>query len=164
MQLFNCLLLRNESKDTPLYTKKKILHLKVQKERTGNLNFLPTPCQLFTKNGYKIKPPCLYHQKTLFFFFNQIIFQLIARNIPGGPVLKTLPATQETWVQSLGQEDPLEKGMATHFSILAWRIPWTEKGGGLHPMGLQSVGHEQATNTFHFFHLITFFITHLNLA
>ena len=44
MQLFNCLLLRNESKDTPLYTKKKILHLKVQKERTGNLNFLPTPC------------------------------------------------------------------------------------------------------------------------
>ena len=49
---------------------------------------------------------------------------------------------QETWVQSLGQDDPLEKGMATHFSILAWRIPWTEEGGGLHPMGLQSFGHE----------------------
>ena len=43
------------------------------------------------------------------------------------------PAIQETQVQSLGQEDPLEKGMATHSSILAWRIPWTEKVGGLHP-------------------------------
>ena len=40
---------------------------------------------------------------------------------------KNLPAMQETWVQSLGREDPLEKGMATHFSILAWRIPWTEE-------------------------------------
>ena len=41
-------------------------------------------------------------------------------------MVKNLPAVQETWVQSLGQEDPLEKGMATHSSILAWRIPWTE--------------------------------------
>jgi len=49
-------------------------------------------------------------------------------------VVKNLPAiqeTQETWVQSLGQENPLEKGMATHSSILAWRIPWTEESGGL---------------------------------
>ena len=44
--------------------------------------------------------------------------------------VKNLPAMQETWVQSLGQEDPLEKGMATHSSILAWRIPWTEEPGG----------------------------------
>ena len=44
---------------------------------------------------------------------------------------KNLPAMQETHVQSLGQEDPLEKGMVTHFSILAWRIPWTEEPGGL---------------------------------
>ena len=43
---------------------------------------------------------------------------------------KNLPAVQETWVQSLGQEDPLEKGMATHYSILAWRIPWTEEPWG----------------------------------
>ena len=48
---------------------------------------------------------------------------------------------QETWVGSLGQEDPLDKGMATHSSILAWRIPWTEKPGGLWSMGLQRVGH-----------------------
>ena len=45
--------------------------------------------------------------------------------------LKRLPAMQETWVQSLGREDPLEKEMATHSSILAWRIPWTEEHGGL---------------------------------
>ena len=46
-------------------------------------------------------------------------------------MLKNSPAMQETWVQSLGREDPLEKGMATHSSILAWRIPWTEKPGML---------------------------------
>ena len=45
-------------------------------------------------------------------------------------LVKNLPARQETWVQALGQEDLLEKGMATHFSILAWRIPWTEEPGG----------------------------------
>ena len=44
-------------------------------------------------------------------------------------IVKNLPAVQETWVQSLGQEDPLEKGMATHSSIFAWRIPWTEEPG-----------------------------------
>ena len=55
--------------------------------------------------------------------------------------LKHLPALQETWVQSLGQEDPLEKEMATHSSILAWRIPWTEEPGGLQSTGLQRVGH-----------------------
>ena len=52
--------------------------------------------------------------------------------------VKTLPAMQETQVQSLGHEDPLEKDMATHSSILAWRIPWTEEPGGLQFMGLQS--------------------------
>ena len=56
--------------------------------------------------------------------------------------LKHLPAMQETLVQSLGQEDPLEKGMATHSSILAWRIPWTEVPGGLQSMGFQRVGHD----------------------
>ena len=50
--------------------------------------------------------------------------------------LKCLPATRETWVQSLGQEDPLEKEAATHSSILAWRIPWTEEPGGLQVHGV----------------------------
>ena len=49
---------------------------------------------------------------------------------------------QETWVQSLGEEDPLEKGMATHSSVLAWRIPGTGEPGGLQSMGLQRVGHD----------------------
>ena len=49
--------------------------------------------------------------------------------------LKRLPAMRETWVQSLGREDPLEKEMATHSSILAWRIPWTEEPGGLQSLG-----------------------------
>ena len=56
--------------------------------------------------------------------------------------LKCLPAVQETWVQSLGQEDPLEKEMATHSSILAWRIPWTEEPCGLQSTGSQRVRHD----------------------
>ena len=56
-------------------------------------------------------------------------------------MVKNLPAMQETWVQSLSQEDPLEKGMATHSSFLVWKIPWTEKPGRLQSMGSQRVGH-----------------------
>ena len=56
--------------------------------------------------------------------------------------LKHLPAMWETWVLSLGREDPLEKEMATHSSILAWRIPWTEEPGGLQSTGSQRVGHD----------------------
>ena len=52
-------------------------------------------------------------------------------------MVKNLSAVQETWVRSLGGEDPLEKGMATHSSILAWRISWTEEPGGLQSMGSQ---------------------------
>ena len=62
--------------------------------------------------------------------------------------VKKLPAVHETWVQSLGQEDTLEKGIATHSSILAWRIPWTEEPGRLQSMESQRVGHDWATNTF----------------
>ena len=60
--------------------------------------------------------------------------------------LKGLPATRETWVQSLGLEDPLEKEMTTYSSILAWRSPWAEEPSGLQFMGLQRVGHDRATN------------------
>ena len=65
-------------------------------------------------------------------------------------MVKNLPAIQETWVQSLRQDDPLEEEMATHSSILAWRIPWTEEPGGLQSMGSQRVRHDLATNTFTF--------------
>ena len=60
--------------------------------------------------------------------------------------LKHLPGLWETWVRSLGQEDPLEKEMATHSNTLAWKIPWTEEYGRLQSMGLQRVGHDCATS------------------
>ena len=61
-------------------------------------------------------------------------------------MVKNLLAMQEMWVRSLGQEDPLEKGMATHSSPLAWRIPCREEPGRLQSMGLQRVGHDRATS------------------
>ena len=69
-----------------------------------------------------------------------------AYSVPGASqvaqMVKNLPAMQETWVQSLGREDPLEKEMATHSSILAWKIPWVEEAGRLQSMGSQRVGHD----------------------
>ena len=82
------------------------------------------------------------------------IYYKIYFNFPGGasgkePVcqslaqmVKNLPAMRETWVQSLGWEDPPEKEMAAHTSILAWRIPWTEEAGKLQSIRLQRVGHD----------------------
>ena len=64
------------------------------------------------------------------------------RSFPGGTEVKHLPAMWETWVRSLGREDLLEKEMATHSSILAWRIPWTEELGGL-----QSTGRKESDTT-----------------
>ena len=65
-------------------------------------------------------------------------------------MVKNLPALQETWIQSRGQEDPLEKRMAIHSSILAWRIPGTEEPGWLRSMRSQRIGHNSETNTFTF--------------
>ena len=73
---------------------------------------------------------------------------------PGGSTVKNLPAMQETqdmWGQSLGQEDNPGEGMATHSSILGWRILWTEEPGRLQSMGSQRVGHNRVTNTSTFF-------------
>ena len=61
---------------------------------------------------------------------------------PGGSDVKRLPTMQETWVQYLGREDSLEKEMATHSTILAWKIPWTEDSGRLQSMVSQRVGHD----------------------
>ena len=81
-----------------------------------------------------------------------LLFKLLSLRyfVDGGPgghslvaqVVKNPPAMWEMWVQSLGWEDPLEKGMATHSCLLAWRIPWTQEPGGLQSMGLQRVGHD----------------------
>ena len=61
--------------------------------------------------------------------------------LPRGSVVKKLPAIQEPRVRSLGQEDPLKEEIATHSTILAWRIPWTEESGGLQSIAWQRVGH-----------------------
>ena len=73
------------------------------------------------------------NQKTL---MKEIWASLLAQ------LVKNLPAVQETYVRSLGWEDPLEKEVATHSSILAWKISWTEESGGLQSMGLERVGHD----------------------
>ena len=86
--------------------------------------------------------------RTIFTFcgFSRVIELLWASLV--AQLVKNPPAMRETWVQSLGQEDPLEEGMATHSSILAWRIPWTEEPGGLHSQKRLSDFH------FHFLYII----------
>ena len=80
--------------------------------------------------------------------FHSFISQIIIEDLLGIICLvKHLPAIQETWVRFLGWEESLEKEMATHYSTLAWRIPWTEEPGGLQSMGLQRARHDWATNT-----------------
>ena len=71
----------------------------------------------------------------------------------GAQMVNNLPAVEETLIQSLGQKDPLEMGIAPYSSIFAWRIPWIEDPGGLQSMGLQRVGHDWTTNTFTFLFL-----------
>ena len=80
---------------------------------------------------------CSLNSQCLEFRWTSLVAQMV----------KNLPAMQETRVWSLDQEDPLEKGMATHSSILAWEIPWTEEPGRLQCMGSQTVGHDWTTNT-----------------
>ena len=81
-------------------------------------------------------------QSEFFFLWRPLSVTLIAQ------LVKNLPAMQETPVQSLGWEDPLEKGIAIHFNILVWRIPWTEEPGEIQSMGSQRVRHSWATNTY----------------
>ena len=69
--------------------------------------------------------------------------------------VKNLPEIQESWVRSLGSEDPLEKGTGTHSSILSWRIPWTEEPARLQSMGLQRVKHSRVTFTHTYTHTHT---------
>ena len=83
------------------------------------------------------RPGCPQEYDTRF-----ICFLPSSEGFPGGSVVKNLPAKQETRVTSLAREDPLEKRMATHSSILAWRIPWTEEPGVLQSVGSQRVGHD----------------------
>ena len=87
------------------------------------------------------------YRKSLYYVFFDLISKLdimktYFMGVPGGSAVKNPHASQKAWVQSLGQEDPLEEGMATHSSILAWRIPWTEELGGLQSIAWQRVRHD----------------------
>ena len=91
-----------------------------------------------TPGPYSHTPLVVWHIGTAS-FWKTVLYgdtSLVAQRV------KLLPVMQETPVQSLGQEDPLEKEMATHSRILAWRIPWTEEPGGLQSIGSQRVGHD----------------------
>ena len=79
--------------------------------------------------------PCYLSPTFLILCFFTFFLSMVSQ------MVKNLPAVQETWVQALGREDTVKKGMATHSIILAWRIPWTEEPGGLQSVGLQRVGH-----------------------
>ena len=82
--------------------------------------------------------------------YNDLPQVMQLKGFPGGSVVKNLPAMQETGVLSLGQENPREQEMATHSTILAWRIPWTEEPGKLQSMGLKRAWHDWMINTFTF--------------
>jgi len=94
-----------------------------------------------------------WHPNSTFYTFNLFLVTgsffsaYVCKVFPVVQTVKNLPAMQETWVRSLGQEDPLKKGVAVHSSILAWRIPWTEAPGGLQSVESQRVGHDWATDT-----------------
>ena len=123
-------------------------------------SFIYHQMQLWNTEFLTIRSRCLFEMFPSFaiwkvicistWFFNYKFFfiglwllwaPLVAQRI------KNLTLTQETWVQSLGGENPLEKGMVTHSSVLAWRILWTEEPGRLHSMVSQRIGHDWVTNT-----------------
>ena len=103
----------------------------------------------FLLNSWKMKwIPCLF-RKSLLLVMVSSIWKFIRSDLRMA-FYHNLPAVWGTWVRSLRWQDPLEKGMATHSSILAWKIPWTEETGRLQSMGLLRVGHDWVNNTFSF--------------
>ena len=80
-------------------------------------------------------------------FSTELEQEFLKFGFPCGSAVKNPRALQEMWVQSLGREDPLEEGMATHSSILAWKAPWTEEPGGLQSMGLHSLDTTEQLST-----------------
>ena len=113
-------------------------------------NFLIRLSFLFSERNSLMHLLCTF----LFFYLPQPSWTWDLRAVPQqraslvAQTVKNLPEVWETWVPSLSREDPLEKGMATHSSILARRTPWTEEPGGLQSMGFQKVEHDWVTNTF----------------
>ena len=135
-----------------LYEKLTIYHYLIESSKKtlwGPLHFLVIPMRLReVKQSAQCHTPGKWLKKNYswnLFSLNSVY--LIPSVFPVAHMVKNLPAMQETWVWSLGQEDLLEKGMATHSSILAWRIPWTEEPGELQSVGSQRVRHDWATNS-----------------
>ena len=110
------------------------------------MHWLELPATVFNK-GSESRLPCLVHPLHGKTFSHLPLAMLAIEASLVVQTVKNLPAIQETWVQSLNQEDPLEKGVTTHYSITAWRIPWTEESGRLRSMESQRVEHDRATNT-----------------
>ena len=101
---------------------------------------------LICREGFFISP-CYFLELCIQMGISFLYSFTFSLDFPVAQMVNNLPVRQETRVQSLGWEVPLEKAMVIHSSILAWRIPWTEKPGGLQSMGLQRVGHDWVTNT-----------------
>ena len=106
----------------------------IKKFENIDWEFLYTPHPAFLSNNNS-----LYNHSMM--IKTKKLMSVLLLGFPSGSVVKNSPAIQETWVQSLGQEAPLDEDMATHTSILAWRTPWTEKPGGLQNMASQRVRH-----------------------
>ena len=117
-----------------------IVH-KIPLDKAPSVGFLPCSSSLLPSPQPCSVGPLPQMNQCLQFF---ILSSLLWRNSKSlmAQMIKNMPAIQETRVQSLGWEDPLEKRMGTHSSILAWRIPWTEEPGGLQSMGSQRVRHD----------------------
>ena len=100
----------------------------------------------------KYHPVILHHVNIWIYWDTFLYYPLLIQTSLVAQTVKRLPAMQETWVQSLGQEDHLEKEMATHSSTLAWKIPWMEEPGRLQCMGSQRVRHNWMTSlSLHFY-------------
>ena len=126
---------------TSLVTKQQRLRWKISLMDWDPLWQIPLKASLAGRTDASLCVTCFWSPGYGFFDSSLFRASLVAQ------LVKNLPAMQDTWVQSLGWEDLLEKGMATHSSILAWRIPWSEKPGGL-----QSMGSQRAYSTDHQIH------------
>ena len=116
-------------------------HLQIPHLQTPHSSIVPL-CPFFLRQIYSCSWEITSRRGSNFIVLS-CVYE--GRGFPGDSAEKNPPDKQKIWVQSLGWEDPLEEGMATHSGILAWRIPWTEEPGGLQSMGSQRVRHDLVT-------------------
>ena len=141
MQLLPTSLANSEKKNKHFFLNSLSQKLKTNSSLVYDLVYKPIPEQNIVTRKWIVlivlsQITCLPLQVR-----NKANYALTDRASLVAQTIRNLPMMQETWVRFLGREDPLEKGMATHFRILAWRIPWTEESGGLQSKGSQTVRH-----------------------